>query len=109
MAESLDLISWTPLWHQNGYPHLRGMVEHGFKIMLTGISAEGLDERWLGHVLTPNSIEELNQLSKQYRFNVEGEGGEYETLVLSGPHHEGVIEVDTTSHWDGVRGMLTIH
>ena len=109
MAESLDLISWTPLWHQNGYSHLRGMVEHGFKIMLTGISAEGLDERWLGHVLTPNSVEELNQLSKQYRFNVEGEGGEYETLVLSGPHHEGVIEVDTTSHWDGVRGMLTIH
>ncbi|MBL6886749.1 MAG: diphthine--ammonia ligase [Candidatus Poseidonia sp.] len=109
MAESLNLISWTPLWHQNGYSHLRDMVQHGFKIMLTGISAEGLDEKWLGHTLTVDSVEELNRLAQRYRFNVEGEGGEYETLVLSGPHHDGEIVVEATSHWDGVRGMLTIH
>lgn len=109
MAESLDLISWTPLWHQDGYSHLRGMVEHGFNIMLTGISAEGLDKKWLGHTLTLDSVEELNQLAKKYRFNVEGEGGEYETLVLSGPHHEGEVVVEATPSWDGIRGTLAIH
>ncbi len=109
MAESLGMISWTPLWHQDGYTHLREMVEHGFKIMLTGISADGLGEEWLGHILTLESVKELLNLSQRYRFNVEGEGGEYETLVLSGPHHDGVLEVTSTPHWDGVRGVMTIH
>ena len=48
MAEGLGMVSWTPLWHQSGHEHLKGMIEHGFEIMITGVSAEGLNEAWLG-------------------------------------------------------------
>ena len=109
MAQRLGLRSWTPLWHQSGLEHLKGMIEHGFEIMLTGVSAEGLTEKWLGHILTPSSFEELANLAESFRFHVEGEGGEYETLVVAGPHLNGRPSVQGTVHWDGVRGHYELH
>lgn len=109
MAERLGLRSWTPLWHQSGHEHLKGMIDHGFEIMITGVSAEGLTEEWLGRILTPASFEVLSNLAATHRFHVEGEGGEYETLVLAGPHHNGRLSVGGTVHWDGVRGHYEIH
>ena len=109
MAERLGIKSWTPLWHQSGHDHVRQMIEHGFEIMITGVSAEGLDEEWLGHVLTTSSFERLRELAKRYRFHVEGEGGEYETLVVAGPHMEGRLSVEGEVIWDGVRGHVSFH
>jgi ABC transporter with metal-binding/Fe-S-binding domain ATP-binding protein len=109
MAQRLGLRSWTPLWHQSGREHLKGMIDHGFEIMLTGVSAEGLTEKWLGHILTPSSFEELANLAESFRFHVEGEGGEYETLVVAGPHLNGRLSVQGTVHWDGVRGHYELH
>lgn len=109
MCERLGIRSWTPLWHQSGRDHVKGMIEHGFKIMITSVSAEGIDESWLGHVLTEASFATLESLASKHRFHVEGEGGEYETLVLGGPHVEGELEVQTSTNWDGVRGHLIFH
>lgn len=109
MAERLDLISWTPLWHQDGDSHLSEMVDNGFEIMVTGVSCEGLDESWLGTILNRTKLAELRHLAKQYRFHIEGEGGEYETLVISGPHMDRSLDVEFTTHWDGVRGHLEFH
>jgi diphthine-ammonia ligase len=109
MCERLGIHSWTPLWHQSGQQHVREMIEHGFEIMITGVSAEGLNQEWLGHVLTRESFERLEALATKFRFHVEGEGGEYETLVLAGPHINGRLEVSTTKQWDGVRGHVEIH
>jgi len=108
MAEELGIVSWTPLWHQSGHDHLKGMIEHGFEIMITGVSAEGLTEEWLGRVLSPSSFEELAALASKHRFHVEGEGGEYETLVVGGPHMDQRLSVEGTVHWDGVRGHYAI-
>ena len=109
MAERLGVRSWTPLWHQSGEHHVRDMVDHGFEIMITGVSADGLSEKWLGHILTPASFEELKDLALKHRFHVEGEGGEYETLVVAGPHMNGRLDVHGEPHWDGVRGHLVFH
>ena len=109
MAEGLGLVSWTPLWHQSGHAHLKEMIEHGFEIMITGVSAEGLNEAWLGRVLTEASFDELAALAAKHRFHVEGEGGEYETLVLKGPHMQRRLAVEGTVHWDGVRGHYDVH
>lgn len=109
MAERLNLRSWTPLWHQNGAAHLKGLIEHGFEIMITSVSCEGLDESWLGLVLGPSDFLLLKELAQTYRFNVEGEGGEYETLVVAGPHMPGRVEVKFSTMWDGRRGSLNFH
>ena len=90
MAERLGIHSWTPLWHQSSIEHMRGLVSNGFEVMLTSVSCDGLDESWLGHILTEKSLAKLEQKAEQFRFNVDGEGGEYETLVVGGPHYPAV-------------------
>ena len=84
-------------------------MDNGFKVMLTGISADGLNEDWLGKVLDHNSLKELDLLAAKYRFNIDGEGGEYETLVVAGPHMDGNIILDYETHWNGSRGHISVN
>ena len=109
MCQRLGLHSFTPLWHQTPIEHLRGMVEAGFEIMLTSVSCEGLDHSWLGHVLTRESLEKLYELSQQYRFNVDGEGGEYETFVLGGPIWTPPLQISGEAVFTASRGVFEIH
>ena len=106
MSERLGVRSWTPLWHQNSLEHMRGLVNHGFEVMLTSVSCDGLDAQWIGRVLDEQSLAQLEELAVKFRFNVDGEGGEYETLVLAGPHLEGRLEVKGTPLWEGTRGTF---
>ena len=108
MCERLGIKSWTPLWHQSSLGHMRGLVSNGFKVMITSVACEGLTEKWIGHILTEESLKEIEELSEKFRFNVDGEGGEYETLVVSGPHFDGSLDVSGVSTWDGKRGELEI-
>ena len=108
MCEIIGVKSFTPLWHQDAYSHLSGMVQNGFEIMITGVSAEGLGEEWLGHIITTDSLLDLEKLSQKYRFNIDGEGGEYESIVVAGPHHKGRLLLENKPVWDGVRGHLIV-
>ena len=109
MSQRLNIHSFSPLWHQTPIEHLKGMVEAGFQIMLTSVSCEGLDHTWLGHVLTESSLLELHALSKQHRFNVDGEGGEYETFVLGGPIWSRALQVEGSKQHTASRGIFAIH
>ena len=109
MSQRLNIHSFSPLWHQTPIEHLKGMVEAGFQIMLTSVSCEGLDHTWLGHVLTESSLLELHALSKQHRFNVDGEGGEYETYVLGGPIWSRALRVEGSEEHKASRGIFAIH
>ena len=106
MAERLGIHSWTPLWHQCSLEHMRGLVSNGFEVMLTSVSCDGLDESWLGQILTEKSLAKLEQKAEQFRFNVDGEGGEYETLVVGGPHLPGRLNIDGRVVWKGNRGTF---
>ena len=106
MAERLGIKSFTPLWHQSSQSHMEGLVANGFKVMITGVSSEGLGKEWLGHIIDSESLKELQSLATKYRFHVDGEGGEYETIVVAGPHMTDSLNLDFKTHWDGVRGHL---
>lgn len=106
MCERLNIKSFTPLWHQSSDSHMEGLVSNGFQVMITGVSSEGLTDEWLGHILTTESLLRLKSLASKYRFNFDGEGGEYETLVVAGPHMKGFLDLDYKKEWDGVRGHL---
>ena len=41
--------------------------------------------------------------------NVDGEGGEYETLVVYGPHFSGSIKIEGEKQWFGRRGHYKIN
>ena len=107
-CENIGICSFSPLWHQNIRAHMEGLVSNGFEIMITAVSCEGLSDKWLGTILDKDKLRELGELSEKYRFNFDGEGGEYETLVVAGPHMSGRLDVDYTKHWDGKRGYLEI-
>lgn len=50
-----------------------------------GVSAYGLDKSWLGRRITLEDVDRLVELNKRFKFNIAGEGGEFESLVLDGP------------------------
>ena len=109
MCQRLDIHSFSPLWHQSPIEHLRGMVNAGFEIMITSVSCEGLDHNWLGCVLDESALSKLHELSLQHRFNVDGEGGEYETFVLGGPIWPRSFKVEGEKQYSANRGLYKIH
>ena len=108
MCERLGIKSFTPLWHHEGGSHMRELVDHGHKVMITSVTTDGLDEDWLGRILTENDLIQLENLANKFRFNVDGEGGEFETAVLDAPWMNSAIHTQQTAHWTGRRGWLDI-
>ena len=82
IADKLGLKVFHPLWHINQETEIRELLKQGYKFIITRVAADGLDESWLGREI---GLEDLERLSKMKGFNVAGEGGEYETLMVSGP------------------------
>ena len=108
LSMELGISVHTPLWHHDGRNHMTDIISHGFEIMIVSVSSDGLDSSWLGRVLDIAGLKDLISLSERYRFHPDGEGGEFETLALSGPHMSGKILLEGESRWNGNRGMWHI-
>ncbi len=79
----LEIIS--PYWHVDELEYMRQIVSLGFKIIISGVAAWGLDESWLGKVIDDEVIDELVRLNEKYYVDIAFEGGEAETLAIDGP------------------------
>jgi len=109
VCAELGLEHLAPFWHSDPEKHVRDILAKGFEIIFTGVAAEGLDEGWLGRKLDTDALEELIKLRDRYKINIEGEGGEYETLTLFGPTHRKRIVLDRFSKdWRRDSGRLLI-
>jgi diphthine-ammonia ligase len=85
IADELSLKLFHPLWHINQETEMREVVREGFTFIMTKIAADGLDKNWLNKPITQKLIDDLVVLKDKIGFNVAGEGGEFESLVLDGP------------------------
>ena len=108
MCERLGVRSFCPLWHKDQCEHMESLVEHGFEVVFTSVSTEGMDERWIGRKLDKDSLKLLKEASGKYRFNLDGEGGEFETIVTDAPHMKRKIVLDGDVFWYGSRGVLEL-
>lgn len=108
MCEKLGIISFCPMWHHDPKLHMNSLIEHGFDVRIISVSSEGLDESWLGEKITKESLERLTVLSEKYRFNLDGEGGEFETITLNAPHFRKPIHCEGEISWNGVRGTWNL-
>jgi diphthamide synthase (EF-2-diphthine--ammonia ligase) len=108
MAQRLGVKSFCPLWHHNSVNHMRDLVHHGFELLFSSVSCDGLDQNWIGKTLDRNNLKELELLAKQHRFSVDGEGGEFETTVLKSPWMNKKIAINGDTLWSGQRGHLLI-
>ena len=108
MCERLGVRSFCPLWHKDQVEHMKSLVEHGFEVVFTSVSTDGMDAEWVGRNLDGESLGILKEASREYRFNLDGEGGEFETIVTDAPHMKRKILLDGEVIWRGSRGVLEV-
>ncbi len=109
ICDKLGIKSFSPLWHKNQELLLRDQVKAGFQIKIVGVFAEGFDETWLGRTIDEETIDELVDLHRSQGINIAGEGGEYETLVLSGPLFSKRLVIDESEkEWNRDSGVLQV-
>jgi ABC transporter with metal-binding/Fe-S-binding domain ATP-binding protein len=109
ICHDLKIKSFTPLWHKNQLQIIKEQLKAGFKIMIVGVSAYGLDKSWLGKLIDYNCIKKLISIEDKYKINIAGEGGEYETLTIDGPIYKKKLIIDNVKiKWNRDNGFLYI-
>lgn len=109
ICEELGLKSYAPLWHRDPEEYMKEVIELGFEVIITSVSAEGLDESWLGRKIDSAVLEDIIALNKKYGMHIAFEGGEAETLVLNGPVFNKKIEItESEVIWERDSGYFLI-
>ena len=109
ICNELGLAHVSPLWGRSSPGLLDEVIKEGMKVVVTTVAAMGLDMRWLGRVLDWDAAVELKELGLRHGFDVCGEGGELETLVVDAPWFRKRLEiVKARNEWDGVRGSYVV-
>ncbi|TET89415.1 MAG: TIGR00289 family protein [Methanomassiliicoccales archaeon] len=109
IGEEIGLKVFSPLWRKDQKRVLEDIISAGFEVIVVGVSAEGLDESWLGRTIDEECLRDLEKVEQDKGINISGEGGEYETLVLNAPNFAKRLEIkDSEKEWDGKRGVLRI-
>jgi ABC transporter with metal-binding/Fe-S-binding domain ATP-binding protein len=108
LCERLGIDLFAPLWRRDPWELADEMLEAGFEILIIQVAAAGLDESWIGRTLDRAALADLRALEAEYGVHPLGEGGEFETLVVDGPHMARPIRVEGEPAWEGTRGHLRI-
>ena len=93
LGSEVGLKIVSPYWHVDELEYMRKIVSLGFKVIICGVAAWGLDESWLGRVIDDKTIDELLELNEKYGINIAFEGGEAETLAIDGPIFKRKIKI----------------
>ncbi|MDE1869420.1 MAG: diphthine--ammonia ligase [Candidatus Micrarchaeota archaeon] len=108
IAKKLNIKSLTPLWGIKAdveYAELIGKYD----AIVTQVSAEGLDQSFLGAKIDNELVARLRQVFEKYKINMLFEGGEAETYVLDAPLFKKKVVIDKAEQvWDGKVGRYLI-
>ena len=77
----------------DSYELLKEMINKGYEIILTEVASDGLTEEHLGFKLNNNTLNQFVKLSQKYGFEILGEGGYYNSLVVDGPIFKKKLEI----------------
>ena len=109
VADSLSLKIFSPLWHMNQETEVREIINKDFKFIITKVAADGLEKSWLNKIITEDHLQKLIQLNEKIGFNIAGEGGEFESLMIDGPIFNKKIQIeDFEIEEDGIVATLII-
>lgn len=93
LGSQVGLKIISPYWHIDELEYMREIVSLGFKIIICGVAAWGLDESWLGRIIDDEAIDELIKINEKYHIDLAFEGGEAETLAIDGPIFKRKIKI----------------
>ena len=104
----LGIVHTAPLWGIDSVAEL-GEIARRFNAIVTRVSAEGLDQSFLGRRIDNEMIGRLIKINRRYKINMSFEGGEAESFVLDAPLFRKSIRI-TRSHveWAGSAGSYVI-
>jgi ABC transporter with metal-binding/Fe-S-binding domain ATP-binding protein len=108
MADRLGCQLFAPLWQRSPRELADEMLAAGFEIRIVQVAAYGLDGSWLGRSLDDGAVVELEALNEEYGVHVLGEGGEFETFVVDGPHMSRRVALEYDTVWEGDRGHIEV-
>ena len=109
LCKELGLESHAPLWHRDPQEYMEEIINLGFEVIITSVSAEGLDESWLGRKIDMDLLDEIINLNKKYGMHMAFEGGEAETMVLDCPLFKKRIKIlEAENVWDRDSGYYLI-
>ena len=109
LCKKLNLIPVSPLWESEPKKYMNDLLESDFHFMMTTVSSDGLDDQWLGKLISKSDVNTLETLSEKFGFNLNFEGGEAETFVIDCPLFFNSIKINKfTKNWDGYRGRFEI-
>ncbi|WP_407461554.1 TIGR00289 family protein [Methanobrevibacter sp.] len=103
LADEIGIEAISPYWHRDPKEYMELVIDSGFKVIISGVFAEGLDESWLGRLIDEDALRELEKISEKTYLHLAFEGGEAETLVIDGPIFKKrieIIEADIDWHRD---------
>lgn len=109
LCSELGLESKAPLWHVDPKEYMEEIIDLGFDVIITSVSAEGLDEPWLGKKVDRDLLDDIVELNERYGMHMAFEGGEAETLVLDCPLFKKRIKIlESSNVWEKDSGYLVI-
>ncbi|AFS82342.1 diphthine--ammonia ligase [Candidatus Nitrosopumilus sediminis] len=109
ICSKLNLVVIAPLWETVPEEYMNALIDSNFVFILTSVSSDGLDDSWLGKIITRSDILSLKNLSEKFGFNLNFEGGEAETFVIDCPLFTNSIKINQSQkQWDGYRGRFEI-
>jgi len=109
ICHRLDVWCFNPLWKKNQKALLEELLQRRFRVLISGIFAYPLDEKWLGKEINPDIIQKLIVLQQEYGISPSGEGGEIETTVLDAPMFKRKIQIlDYLAQVRGNAGVFRI-
>jgi len=109
ICKSLRLRLIAPLWGKRPEQLWKRILDEGFEVIITSVSADGLGKEWLGKAIDKKALEKLKKIARKHKIHLSGEGGEFETLVLNGPIFRSRLEILSSGiEWDGESGRFMI-
>ena len=109
VCSKLNLKVIAPLWNTDPEKYMNELIDSKFEFIMTTVSSDGLDDSWLGKIISKSDIVSLKHLSEKFGFNLNFEGGEAETFVTNCPLFTNSIKINQSEKkWDGYRGRFEI-
>jgi len=96
---------------QDSLELLKEMINKGYEIIITEIASDGLSKNYLGFRLDKGNLSQFVKLSEKYGFEILGEGGYYNSLVIDGPIFNKRLEILETKRImdDKYHGYLEVN
>jgi asparagine synthase (glutamine-hydrolysing) len=93
ICEELNIQCINPLWDKDQIELLKELIKNNFEVIISRVAAYPLNESWIGRKIDLTFVKEIEELSKKYKLNPAGEGGEFESLVINCPLFKNELKI----------------